>query len=216
MCSWNCFPVNSCDKTMQKEICYHSSTETPTGCLIVLVGLCSSANRGKRAVCGKEIPRAIILFPCLWTLKCLFFAEFLQIKPVSCCCWKWKANIITKWKEPLCLQLTNGCMTHGKGSAPQYTLPDSGTQAGSPRWLGTFLRLSSNFHRSAARRRAQRSRAGSGRLVYLSRWRDGEWGESHRRPSCPVDPRLSLLSFRSNWFDSPEHLWKRVHSGVSD
>lgn len=144
----------------------------------------------------------------------LIFAEFLQIIPVSSCCWKWKANIITRWEEPLCLQLTNGCVTHGKGSAPQYTQPDSGTQAGSPRWLRTFPHLGSSFHRSAARRRAQRSRPGSGRLVYLSRWRDGGWGES--QPSCSADPRLSVLSFTSNWFDSPERLWKRVHNGVSD
>lgn len=129
----------------------------------------------------------------------LIFAEFLLIKPVSCCCWKWKANIIIKWKEPLCLQLAKSCVTHGKGSAPQYTLPDSGTQAGSPRWLRTFPHLSNSFHRCAARRKAQRNRRGSGRLVYLRRWRDKEW---ERVTAClPVLLTHTCLCSASNLID---------------
>lgn len=99
---------------------------------------------------------------------------FLRIKPVPGGCWKCKANTIRKWKGLLCLQLTDGCVTHGKGNAPQYTLPDSGTRAGSPRWHRTFPHSSSSSHRSAARRTAQRSPPGSGRWAYLSRWGDGE------------------------------------------
>lgn len=103
------------------------------------------------------------------------------------------------------LQLTSGCVTHGRGSAPQYTQPDSGTRAGSRRWLRTSPHSSNSSHRSAARRRAQRSRPGSGRLVYLSRGRVGGWGEGGQRR--PVLLRWSLLSLTSNWFDSPRTPW---------